>query len=56
MAAQSKDPFKKQIAGSHYRNFKIQPSKFINDNELLLFVVLPWLQRNKRFTFPSHMQ
>ena len=25
----------KQIAGSHYRHFKIQPSKFINDNELL---------------------
>jgi len=35
VAAQSKDPFKKQIAGSHYRKFKIQPSKFINDNELL---------------------
>ena len=35
MAAQSKDPFKKQIAGSHYRKFKIQPSKFINANELL---------------------
>ena len=35
MAAQSKDPFKKKIAGSHYRNFKIQPSKFINDIELL---------------------
>ncbi len=35
MAAQSKDPFKKQIAGSHYRKFKIQPSRFINDNELL---------------------
>ena len=35
MAAQSKDPFKKQIAGSHYRKFKIQPSKFINDNKLL---------------------
>ena len=35
MAAHSKDPFKKQIAGSHYRKFKIQPRKFINDNELL---------------------
>ena len=27
--------YKKQIAGSHYQGFKIQPSKFINDNELL---------------------
>tara|TARA_R100001163_G_C5055498_1_gene191965 strand:+ start:1217 stop:1435 length:219 start_codon:yes stop_codon:yes gene_type:complete len=27
--------YKKQIGGSHYRKFKIQPSKFINDNELL---------------------
>ena len=35
MAVKSKDPYKKQIAGSHYRGFKIQPSKFINDNELL---------------------
>ena len=35
MAVKSKDPYKKQIAGSHYRGFKIQPSKLINDNELL---------------------
>jgi hypothetical protein len=35
VAVKSKDPYKKQIAGSHYRGFKIQPSKFINDNELL---------------------
>ena len=27
--------YKKQIGGSHYRNFHIQPSKFINDNNLL---------------------
>ena len=35
MAVKSKDPYKKKIAGSHYQGFKIQPSKFINDNELL---------------------
>ena len=28
-------PYKKQILGSHYQKFKIQPSKFINDNRLL---------------------
>jgi len=27
--------YKKQIAGSHYINFKVQPSKFVNDNKLL---------------------
>ena len=27
--------YKKQIGGSHYSKFKIQPSKFINDNKLL---------------------
>ena len=27
--------YKKQIGGSHYKNIKIQPSKFINDNKLL---------------------
>ena len=27
--------YKKQIGGSHYKNMKIQPSKFINDNKLL---------------------
>ena len=27
--------YKKQGAGSHYINFKIQPSKFINDNKIL---------------------
>ena len=26
--------FKKQIGGSHYKDMKIQPSKFINDNKL----------------------
>ena len=26
----------KQIAGSHYKHFKIQPSKFVVENELLL--------------------
>ena len=25
----------KQIGGSHYQNFKIQPSKFVVENELL---------------------
>ena len=29
------NPYDKQIGGSHYQNFKIQPSKFINENELL---------------------
>ena len=28
-------PYKKQIQGSNYQKFKIQPSKFINDNRLL---------------------
>tara|TARA_R100000742_G_C4253380_1_gene71495 strand:- start:289 stop:498 length:210 start_codon:yes stop_codon:yes gene_type:complete len=27
--------YKKQIGGNHYSKFKIQPSKFINDNKLL---------------------
>ena len=27
--------YKKQVGGSHYQNFRIQPSKFINDNKLL---------------------
>jgi hypothetical protein len=27
--------FYKQIGGSHYKKFAIQPSKFINDNNLL---------------------
>tara|TARA_R100001230_G_C5668509_1_gene173347 strand:- start:620 stop:874 length:255 start_codon:yes stop_codon:yes gene_type:complete len=27
--------YKKQIGGSHYSRFRIQPSKFINDNKLL---------------------
>ena len=27
--------YKKQVPGSHYINFKIQPSKFINDNKIL---------------------
>ena len=27
--------YKKQIGGSHYSRFNIQPSKFINDNKLL---------------------
>ena len=27
--------YEKQIAGGHYISFKIQPSKFINDNKLL---------------------
>ncbi len=27
--------YKKQIGGSHYSKFKVQPGKFINDNKLL---------------------
>ena len=27
--------YKKQIGGKHYRSMRIQPSKFINDNNLL---------------------
>ena len=27
--------YDKQIGGSHYRSFKIQPSKFVIENELL---------------------
>ena len=27
--------YKKQIGGSHYQNFKIQPSQFVIENELL---------------------
>ena len=27
--------FFKQIGGSHYKKYKIQPSKFINENKLL---------------------
>ena len=30
-----KNPYNKQIGGTHYQKFKIQPSKFINENELL---------------------
>ena len=29
------NPYKKQIGGNHYSKFKVQPSKFINDNKLL---------------------
>jgi len=28
-------PYDKQIGGSHYQSFKIQPSKFVIENELL---------------------
>ena len=27
--------YKKQVGGSHYKNFKIQPSEFVIENELL---------------------
>jgi len=30
-----KNPYDKQIGGSHYQDFKIQPSKFVVENELL---------------------
>ena len=29
------NPYKKQIGGSHYKNMKIQPAQFINENNLL---------------------
>ena len=29
------DAYDKQIGGAHYQNFKIQPSKFVIENELL---------------------
>jgi hypothetical protein len=28
------NPYKKQIGGTHYKNMKIQPSEFINENKL----------------------
>ena len=28
-------PYDKQIGGSHYQKYKIQPSKFVIENELL---------------------
>ena len=30
-----KNPYDKQIGGSHYQKFKIQPCKFVIENELL---------------------
>ena len=30
-----KNPYKKQIGGSHYKDMKIQPAQFINENNLL---------------------
>ena len=29
------DPYDKQVGGSHYKKMKIQPSKFVIENELL---------------------
>ena len=29
------NPYDKQIGGTHYQTFKIQPSKFVIENELL---------------------
>ena len=28
------NPYKKQIGGDHYKNMKIQPAQFINENNL----------------------
>ena len=28
------NPYKKQIGGSHYKDMKIQPAQFINENNL----------------------
>ena len=30
-----KNPYDKQIGGTHYKKFKIQPSKFVIENELI---------------------
>ena len=30
-----KNPYNKQIGGTHYQKFKIQPSKFVIENQLL---------------------
>jgi hypothetical protein len=30
-----KNPYDKQIGGTHYQKFKIQPSKFVIENQLL---------------------
>ncbi len=30
-----KNPYKKQVGGSHYKNMAVQPSEFINKNKLL---------------------
>ena len=35
MKGNMKNPYDKQIGGSHYQKFKIQPSKFVIENELL---------------------
>ena len=32
---ESKNTYDKQIGGSHYQKYKIQPSKFVIENELL---------------------
>jgi len=29
------NPYKKQIGGAHYKDMKVQPAQFINDNKLL---------------------
>ena len=29
------NPYKKQIGGSHYNSYKIQPAEFVNKNKLL---------------------
>ena len=29
------DSLEKQVGGKHYKNFKIQPAEFINENKLL---------------------
>ena len=31
----SNNVFFKQVGGSHYKKYKIQPSRFINDNKIL---------------------
>ena len=44
-----KNPYDKQIGGSHYQKFKIQPSKFVIENELLYpeWCVIKYILRHR---------
>lgn len=43
------DPFKKQVGGDHYKNFKIQPGDFIAQNDLKWYEgnVIKYICRNR---------